>query len=314
MSVASALCRRETPLDELAGRLDEEGYVIVEDLAPEVTTCAREELTPHIEAAPFGHVTFLGFRTKRLGGLLAKSAAVRELALHPTILALADRLLLPHCARYRLNFSGIMHLAPGAEAQPLHRDGAVYPLMHPHPPTIMPTMWALTDFSAENGATRIIPGSHRWEQDRMPHEDEMVAAEMPAGSVLIYTCGALHGGGDNRSGGVRTGLALQYALGWLRQEENQYIVNPPEIAREYPERLRRLIGYDYGGPYLGFAHCDDPHRVLEDSREGPPRRSTPEVNRAAERIEWLRLGEVEPEPTPVRSGQPAGTLVTPPEG
>ena len=314
MSVAPALNRRDTPLDELAGRLDEEGYVIVEDLAPALTTRAREELAPHIEAVAYGHVPFLGFRTKRLGGLLAKSAAVRELALHPTTQALADRLLLPHCARYQLNFSGIMHLAPGAEAQSLHRDGSVYPLMHPHPPTIMPTMWALTDFSAENGATRIIPGSHRWEQDRMPCQDEIVAAEMPAGSVLIYTCGVLHGGGDNRSDDVRTGLALQYALGWLRQEENQYIVNPPEIAREYPEELQRLIGYDYGGPYLGFAHCDDPRRVLEDSREGPPRRSSPEVNRAAERIEWLRYGEVEPEPTPVRSGQAAGNLLTPPEG
>ena len=139
MSVAPALNRRDTPLEELAGRLDEEGYVIVEDLAPALTTRAREELAPHIEAAAYGHVPFLGFRTKRLGGLLAKSAAVRKLALHPTTQALADRLLLPHCARYQLNFSGIMHLAPGAEAQSLHRDGSVYPLMDPHPPTIMPT-------------------------------------------------------------------------------------------------------------------------------------------------------------------------------
>ena len=187
-----------------------------------------------------------------------------------------------------------MHLAPGAGAQPLHRDGAIYPLAHPHPPTIMPTMWALSDFHAGNGATRVVPGSHRWEQERTPYEDEIIAADMPAGSVLIYTCGVLHGGGDNRSDDVRTGLALQYALGWLRQEENQYLVNRPGIAREYPERLQRLIGYDYGGPYLGFAHCDDPHRVLEDSREGPPTTLEPGGGPcgAENRVAALRRGGV----------------------
>ena len=314
MSAAPALSPPDTPPDALAARLARDGYVIIEELAVALTARAREELQPHVDGAPYGHVSFLGFRTKRLGGLLAKSAAVRELVLDPTVLALADRLLLPHCARYQLNFSGIMHLAPGAEAQPLHRDGSLYPLVHPHPTTIMPTMWALTDFSAENGATRIIPGSHRWEHDRMPCEDEIIAAEMPAGSVLIYTCGVLHGGGDNRSDDVRTGLALQYALGWLRQEENQYLVNPREIAREYPEKLQRLIGYDYGGPYLGFAHSDDPRRVLESDPEGPPRRSSPEVDRAAADVEWLRYGELEPEPTPVGSDRPTGSLVIHPEG
>lgn len=314
MNAVPAPSPPDTTPDALAARLAREGYVIIEELAVPLTARAREELEPHVDAAPWGHDSFLGFRTKRLGGLLAKSCAVRELALDPTVLALADRLLLPHCARYRLNFSGIMHLAPGAEAQSLHRDGLIYPLVHPHPPTIMPAMWALTDFSAENGATRIVPGSHRWAHDRMPCEDEVVTAKMPAGSVLVYTSGVLHGGGDNRSGDLRTGLALQYALGWLRQEENQYLVNPPEIAREYPEKLQRLIGYDYGGPYLGFAHCDDPRRVLEKGHEGPPRRSSPEVNRAAKNVEWLRYGELEPEPTPVRSGRPAGSLSTPAEG
>ena len=99
MRAAPTLCRQDAPPEDIAGRLDEDGYVIVESLAPALTCRAREELAAHIEAAPYGHVPFLGFRTKRVGGLLAKSAAVRELAIHPTILALADRLLLPHCAR-----------------------------------------------------------------------------------------------------------------------------------------------------------------------------------------------------------------------
>lgn len=304
----------DTSIDELARRLDEEGYVIVEELAQGLTGSVREELEPHIEVAPYGHAEFLGFRTKRLGGLFRKSIAARELALHPVVLELADRLLLPHCARYQLNFTGIMHLAPGAGAQSLHRDGLLYPFKHPHPPTIMPTMWALTDFSADNGATCVIPGSHRWAHDREPYPDEIVVAEMPAGSVLIYTSSMLHGGGTNRSNDVRTGLALQYALGWLRQEENQYIVNPPEVAREFPEKLQRLIGYDYGGPYLGFANGDDPHRALEEVHDGPPRRSNSDVDAAALNIEWLRYGDEEAVSTPPRKGKPAASILTPPEG
>ena len=259
-------------------------------------------MAPDIEAAPFGFDEYLGKRTKRVGSLLARSTAARELVVHPLVRALADRILLPHCARYQLNYSGIMHLEPGARAQRLHRDGTLYPVLHPCPPTIMPTMWAITDFTAENGATQVAPGSHLWEHDRVPHEGEVVAAEMPAGWVLIFTSGVFHGGGENRSDTVRTGMTLQYSLGWLRQEENQYLANPPEVARAYPEELRRLIGYDYGGPYLSFVDGGDPHRVFEDGNDSPAHRSNPHVDAAHGRIEWLRLSDMQPVPTPPRDG------------
>ncbi len=288
--------------DNIAASIAEHGYVIIEALATDLTTRAREELAPHIEAAPFGHTPFLGERTKRVKSMLARSSAARELVVHPTICALADRILLPHCARYQLNFSGVMHLEPGARAQRLHRDGTIYPVLHPCPPTQIATMWAVTDFTAENGGTRIAPGSHLWEHDRVPREGEVVATEMPAGSILIYTSGVYHGGGENRSNTVRTGMALQYSLGWLRQEENQYLANPPEVAQSYPEALRRLIGYDYGGPYLSFVNGDDPHRIFEVGYDGPGDRTTPEVDAAYDRIEWLRLGNVEPVPTPSGDG------------
>ena len=115
----------DTPHDRLAQSLAEHGYVIVEDAAPELAAWAREELAPHIEAAPFGHTDFLGARTKRVGALFTVSKAAQEMVIHPTVLAMADRLLLPHCARYQLNFSGLMHLEPGAEPQVLHRDGVL---------------------------------------------------------------------------------------------------------------------------------------------------------------------------------------------
>jgi ectoine hydroxylase-related dioxygenase (phytanoyl-CoA dioxygenase family) len=292
----------DSDADSVAASIAEHGYVIIEELATDLAAQAREQLAPHIEAAPFGHTPFLGESTKRVGSLLARSTAARELVIHPTVCALADRILLPHCVRYQLNFSGIMHLEPGARPQRLHRDGSIYPVLHPCPPTQMPTMWAISDFTAENGGTLVAPGSHLWQHDRLPRAGEVVSAEMPAGSVLIYTSGVYHGGGENNSNTVRTGMALQYSLGWLRQEENQYLANPPEVARDYPEALRRLIGYDYGGPYLSFVNGDDPHRIFEDGYDGPGQRTNPDLDAAHDRIKRQRFGDVQAVPTPFIGG------------
>ena len=117
----------------------------------------------------------------------------------------------------------------------------------------MSTIWAVTDFTKENGATQIVPGSHKWDKDRLPSEDEIAYAEMTAGSVLLYTGTVLHGGGENTtSSEARTGVFLHYALNWLRQEENQYLSCPPEIAKDLSPEIRSLIGYSKGGYVLGF--------------------------------------------------------------
>jgi len=292
----------DVPVNAVAEALLEDGYVIVERLAPDLTDQALAELSADRAAAPTGHTDFLGDRTKRLGGLLRRSAAAREMAVHPMAMALADIVLQPQCARYQLNYSGIMHLLPGAQAQELHRDDDLYPFRHPCPPMLMPTMWALTDFTADNGATSVVPGSHRWAEDRDPTADEIVAAVMPAGSLLVYLGGTIHGGGANVSHSrLRTGLAFQYSLAWLRQEENQYLANPPDIARTYSERLQRLIGYDYGGPYLGFIDGDSPQRLLQAEHDGPRNRTSPEIDALAARMNRYRWGDLEPEPTPPTS-------------
>ncbi len=293
----------DTPIGQLAEALLRDGYVIVERAAPELCGQAYAELIADVEAASTGHLPFLGARTKRLGGLLKRSAAVRELTVHPFVLGLADAVLQPYCARYQLNFSGIMHLLPGADAQQLHRDGDLYPFRHPCPPMLMPTMWALSDFTASNGATSVVPGSHMWAENRDPFPDEIASADMPAGSVLVYLGGTLHGAGTNTADVTRTGLALQYSAGWLRQEENQYLVNPPEIARTFSDRLQRLIGYDFGGPYLGFVAGASPQRLLVDHQDGPRERSNPEIDALASRMHRLPWGSVEPVPTPERVGQ-----------
>ena len=141
---------------------------------------------------------------------------------------------------------------PGQGAQPIHRDrwawGAHLKGLEPQ----LNTIWAVTDFTEANGATQVIPGSQAWPDDRRAEPHEIARATMKAGSVLVYTGSVFHGGGANDSDGDRWGLNITYALGWLRQEENQYLSCPPEIARTLSPELQSLLGYDLGGYALGY--------------------------------------------------------------
>ena len=276
--------------DQVAAAIGADGYALLTGvLDGQQLSQLAVELTPHIDAVELGGTAFLGDRTRRVVNLLGRSQAVGELAVHPAVLAIADRILLPHCARYQLGYTGVMHLEPGERAQPLHRDDRCYPIAPPCPPLILATMWALTDFVADNGGTLVVPGSHRWGEARQPDEAEIVSTEMTAGSVLLYTGGVLHGGGANQSKCPRTGIALHYALGWLRQVENHYLSLPPEQARLLPEPLQRLIGYDYGGPFLGLVNGGDPHQLLEDSPSGQAVRTTDELEAAQARVRKLQI-------------------------
>ena len=285
----------ETDLGVIAEAIESAGYAVVCNvLQPSQVKRLANELGPHIDAAPFGATKFLGSRTKRVVSLFGRSQAVQQLAIHPLVLGLADRLLLPYCVRYQINYTGVMHLEPGEHAQVLHRDNRCYPFANPGPPTILATMWSVTDFCAENGATRVVPGSQIWGDKQTPVADEIVVAQMPPGSVVLYTGGVFHGGGANNTQAPRTGVAIHYSLGWLRQVENQYLAVPPALARTLPEQLQRLIGYDYGGPTLGFVAEGDPHQVLEDSvQRGASERTNEELETAYSRVRRLR---VDPEP------------------
>lgn len=288
-----------TPPEALAAILRADGCVVVERLAAETVARAGRELAPHMAAVPFGPGNFHGACAKNVEGLVGKSEAAHRLILHDLALALCDRLLLPNCVRYQLNYTGIMHLEPGAAAQELHRDGDLYPFRHPCPPTILAAMWAASDFSADNGATLLAPGSHLWEHERRPTPHEVVAAAMPAGSLLLYLGGLIHGGGANVSrDDRRTGIAIQYSLGWLRQEENLHLAVPPALAKTLPDRLARLVGYEFGGPFCGFVNGDDPHRLLEEAPLSQRCHSTPELDEADARLPRLRWGDLEPVPTP----------------
>ena len=288
----------EASADSIAELLERDGYVIVERLAPELVSQAAAELKPHVEATNHDNTFCEGEHVRNLEGLVTRSQAAQQLMIHPKVLAIADRTLLPYCVRYQLNWTSCRHLEPGCEDQYLHRDALIYPFKHPHPPTQLATMWAATGFTADNGGTLVVPGSHLWEEDRTPREHEVVSTEMPSGSVLLYTSGTLHAGGANRSSRARTGIAVQYSLGWLRQEENLHLAIPRSRAKELPERLQDLIGYEFGAPYLGFVDGDDPSRLVGRHLERGPSYTRPEIDEAASKLKPIRLGDVKPVKTP----------------
>ena len=280
--------------EQLITELDANGCVIVEGHIND-TRMRRlhTELQPYLDNAPLGKTDFAGRTSRRRNGLLTKSETCRELAIDPLVLAVCDGVLGPNCVNYRLHVTMLVELMPGEVRQEIHRDGEIYPVRHPAPPMTLAAFWAYTDFTKENGATLVAPGSHRWPQERQPEDHELVQAVMPQGSMLLYTSSVWHGNAANHSDAVRTGMGLHYSLGWLRQEENQVLSSPPEVARNFPERLQRLIGYDFGGPYLGFVEQGNPIGLLRDD-DGDFARTEPELNAQREKITLLRLGEIEP--------------------
>jgi ectoine hydroxylase-related dioxygenase (phytanoyl-CoA dioxygenase family) len=243
----------DAPVEEIVAVLERDGAVIVRDAMPaSLLDRVSAELQPYIDATAPGRDSFTGFRTTRTGALVARSPACRELVMDSMVRGLCDRVLLPNCERYQLHLGQVIRIMPGQGAQPIHRDrwawGARLRGFEPQ----LNTIWALTPFSFENGATQVVPRSVDWPDDRAATPDEISYAEMDAGSVLVYTGTVFHGGGANTSDVDRVGLNITYALGWLRQEENQYLSCPPEIARTLAPELQELLGYAMGQYALGY--------------------------------------------------------------
>ena len=289
---------RSTDGSEVGRAIDDHGYAIVENMLGTENLCSlRAELEPPLATQTTGETDFLGVRTKRLNNLFMRAPTTRLMALHPILLGAADHTLLPWCARYQISYTGTMHLMPGETAQALHRDAFFYPFRNPGAVTQQGSLWAVTDFSRENGATRIVPGSHLWEEEHQPRAEEVIPAEMPAGSAIIYAHNLIHGGGANTTGEPRAAVAINFTLGWLRQQENQFLALPPEKARELPEQLQRLVGYDLGAPFMGAVNGQNPHRLLEESGGDPGPRNDPELDRAyRNRVHWLLTEAVPPPP------------------
>ncbi len=243
-----------TPLSEILTVIERDGGVIVRDfLDPDLLKRLNSELDCHLDACPPGSrgeqplwQTFHGRNTKRICGLTARCPSFVEVLTHPTLLAYADTLLLPNCGSYWLNTSQMMVIGPGEPAQMLHRDDGNWPhFPWPRFELTVSSLFALSDFTGENGATWVVPGSNRWEHEsRRPQLHEIAKASMPAGSVLLYSGRVLHGAGENSTATEwRRGMHVSYVLGWLRPEEHHFLQVPLEVARTLPERVRQLLGY-----------------------------------------------------------------------
>lgn len=243
-------------LETRHAEIEEQGYTILENaIEPDLVAELRDEIhrvESERETAPRGN-TVEGYKTLRTYNLLAKSPSFQKMPVHAAVLPLVERVLEPDCL---LSGMTSMDLGPGEVPQPLHPDDYVINVGRPHPPLVCTTIWALTDFSEENGATRLVPGSHK--RDHLPdyHETyESIPAVMPAGSVLVFDGALWHGSGENRSPDAwRMGINVQYCAGFIRTQQNHYVGIPREIARSFPDRLLELCGYAL---YKGIAgHVD----------------------------------------------------------
>ena len=264
---------KDATVDEVVAGLDAEGYAVVTGvLSAEETAERRSELTRILSATPVGRNDFEGFHTRRIYALFAKTRVFDGPATHPLVLGVLDRVLGPS---YQLSAPTGIEIGPGETAQNLHCDDTIYPLPRPHPEVVMNMMWPLDDFTEENGATRIVPGSHRWTDERPGDSTDVVIAEMPAGSVMFFTGSVYHGGGANRTDRPRLGTILEYAASWLRPQENHILAVPRDVVRDLPQRLQELLGYNIHPPFVGYVDGRHPRRILEGDQESE--RAPPEL-------------------------------------
>ena len=252
-------------------RMKRDGFTILEDVIDAAVVAQLRDdvwrLERELGAEPATNL-FEGVRTVRVYNLLAHGTIYQQIPVHERVLPIIEGVLDRGCL---VSSMSSIAIGPGEAAQPLHADDQLIPLPKPHVSIICNTMWALTDFTIQNGATRVVPGSHRADRSPQPFGEpaETRAAEMTAGSVLVFDGSIWHGGGANQSTERRLGLAMNYCAGWLRQQENQQLGIPRDVARGFSPRLRKLVGYGLYRNLIG--HID--RCAAEDLLDGgPPRR------------------------------------------
>lgn len=262
-------------VDEAIDVVERDGAVIIEDFVDADTLRGiQDDIRPDLERQQDGDGRLVGEKTRILPGLVRRSAHSFTIMRHPHFLGLARHFLQRPVRAWlgrervelvptiQLGISRAIQIWPGVPLQQLHRDDTAHLRTHPGPESRVQVMVAATAFTARNGATRVIPGSHRWDDERAPRDEEAIPAEMRAGSALLWLGSTYHGAGVNASDAPRTGLSYAYDLGNLRQEENQYLSIPLEVVREYPEDIQRLLGYEVCPPMCGLAELTDPMQLL----------------------------------------------------
>lgn len=250
-------------VDQVASQLEEDGYAVLENyLSPDDVAAKRDDLARILASNPTGRNDFEGFSTQRIYAVFAKTRTFDAQATDPLILGVLERVLGPG---FQLSAPVGIAIGPGEKAQPIHRDDGVYPVARPHRELVVNTMWALDDFTEENGATVVIPGSHKWIDEKPSKDSPVVRAVMPAGSVMLFVGSIYHGGGANTTDRSRLGVILEFCAGWVRPQENHVLGVPREIVKGLDPKLQELLGYNVLG-LLGNVDGRHPRKYIEDSR------------------------------------------------
>ncbi|MEM8662154.1 MAG: phytanoyl-CoA dioxygenase family protein [Pseudomonadota bacterium] len=249
-------------VDEQQAQLQRDGYIILHEMVSQQQLDAlRKQAQQHLEHQ--GRNSFEGERTQRIYAVPEKMRSADPFIEHPLVLAHLDRLLLPN---YLLSQAQVINIQHSSPAQPLHLDDAFYPWPRPRPAISVATVFAIDDFTENNGATVAIPGSHRWGQDRGPRSsDKKIKAVMPSGSCILFMGNLWHGGGENSSGANRLGLTAQYCEPWARTQENFFLSVSRETVCEVSENMRRMLGYSIHPPFMGMCNGMHPKRTLQDT-------------------------------------------------
>jgi ectoine hydroxylase-related dioxygenase (phytanoyl-CoA dioxygenase family) len=255
-------------LDAHVDALDRDGFTILENV---IEADLIAELVETIDrlmrdlAVPYGTNAFLGAHTRRIFNLLSRDPIFARVPLHQSVLPLIERVLDRQCLLSSLT---AIEMNPGQAPQPLHADDGSIALPRPHVPIVCVALWALTDFTEENGCTTLVPGSHR--RERRPGKGEpgegVVRAVMPKGSVVVYNGSIWHGGGENQSDVRRLGIVVNHCAGYMRQEENQLLAVPREMVASFPPRLQEMVGYGVYRGLMGHVDQRDPASLLDPDR------------------------------------------------
>ncbi len=243
--------------------IERDGYVVLDDVIEASFVARLHEAVVRLEdelGTGGGPNGFHGFSTRRVFNLLARGEIFWDVALFPPLLALVDAVLGPGAL---VSTIATIHIGPGETAQPLHADDQLIPIVRPHRPIVLNAMWALTDFTEANGATRLVPGSHRREGfPDFTDPPATIPAEMRAGSMLVWDGSLWHGGGANVTDGWRLGIAMNYCAGFIRQQENQQLGVPTELVARMPTRLQTMIGYGLYNGLIGNIDAKSPAEVF----------------------------------------------------
>ena len=250
-------------------RIEVDGFTILPKVIDtELITAIKHELSPFLQGQHPGRNDFEGLYSERVYALLSKAPSIAKIIEHPAVLPILDALLPPG---FLLSAALAIHVHPGETPQPMHIDDNAGNLPFPRPRAHfgVSTIWALDDFTADNGATEVVAGSHRWPEERQAKEDEITQVVMPAGSVIVFLGTLLHRGGANRSTSDRLAITPQYCMPGLRQIENMALAVPPSIAGQYSPRIQEMLGYATIDPgFMGYVDGVHPKRLIDPDYQG----------------------------------------------